>query len=111
MNAKEARRTMREKIRLSTGYDLIPSGLMFPFCILFVAFMLCGTYMGGSAMQGKIETSHYLLRKIHGVYTQTDHNTFIFLLWLERFMWASCIPFMFGWFLIRRKRQTDRGQV
>jgi hypothetical protein len=58
-------------------------------------------------MQGKIEVDHYLLRKIHGMYVQTDHDTFIFLLWLERAMWASGMPFIVGWLLMRRQMNRE----
>jgi hypothetical protein len=51
--------------------------LILGWLLNFIAFVAIAMYLGGDAINGKIENDHYYLAN-HGVYTEVSHTVFIY---------------------------------
>jgi hypothetical protein len=66
-----------EKKSTSHFKDYLSMILILGWFFNFIAFVAIAMYLGGDALNGKIENGHYYLAN-HGIYTEVSHTIFIY---------------------------------
>lgn len=62
---------------VSHFWDYLSMILVIGWILNFIIFLATAMYLGGDALNGKIENGHYFLGS-HGIYTEVSYNVFVY---------------------------------